>query len=180
MKPILIVGLSIISLIIPAEPIIIRDDTVKVDVTVTHFEPIKTTKYKKLVNKTTIAEKPHTEPSMQSGGEKAVYIFLIKHFTKAQAAGIMGNLRQEHNYQTSGDGIAQWTGNRKARLLGMSNPYSLNTQLNFMLIEMKEMNLKLPDNVVGATLTFQNQFERCGDCKQSQRIRYAQDIYNRY
>lgn len=92
----------------------------------------------------------------------------------------MGNLQQEHGFQTSGDGLAQWNGGRKARLMAMPNPYSLETQLNFLVMEMSESSLNLPDDVVGATQVFQNQFERCGQCNEIARINYAYAILGRH
>jgi len=118
--------------------------------------------------------------SIQSDNENAVWNYLIQRFTRNQTAGIMGNLQQEHGFQTSGDGLAQWTGGRKSRLLGMDNPYSLETQLNFLIVELNESGLVLPDDLVGATRTFQNQFERCGQCNEVGRINYAYEILARH
>lgn len=117
--------------------------------------------------------------------ESIVWSYLISQgFTKNQTAGIMGNLQQEHNFQTSGDGLAQWTAGRKARLMAMPEPYSLNTQLNFLMIELNETGIgnkiKSNDDLISATLIFQNQFERCGVCAQNNRISYAQAILARY
>jgi len=110
--------------------------------------------------------------------EQAVWDFLIVRFTRNQTAGIMGNLQQEHGFQTSGDGLAQWTGGRKSNLMSMENPYSLSTQLSFMVSEMS--NINLPDDVTAATRIFQNQFERCGDCNEARRIEYAYAILGRH
>lgn len=116
-----------------------------------------------------------------SDNEKIVWDFLIAQgFTREQTAGIMGNLQQEHNFQTTGDGLAQWTGSRKTRLLAMPNPYNLETQLNFLVMEMRESGITLPSDVVGATRVFQNQFERCGACNEIARIRYAKEILARH
>jgi hypothetical protein len=135
------------------------------------------------VLKTPVREKPSPASvgsNDSSSNEKAAWSFLIARYSRNQTAGIMGNLRQEHNFQTSGDGLAQWIGGRRARLHTMANPYSLNTQLNFLVIEMKEMGLVLPNTVEGATIAFQNKFERCGRCMQSQRVQYAYDILARH
>lgn len=116
--------------------------------------------------------------------ENIVWDFLIKQgFTRNQTAGIMGNLQQEHGFQTSGDGLAQWMGGRKERLMSMANPYSLQTQLQFLMIELNEGcgdSIKATNDVVQATLIFQNNFERCGNCMQVNRIRYANDILRRH
>jgi hypothetical protein len=115
-----------------------------------------------------------------TNNETTVWEFLITRYTRNQTAGIMGNLQQEHGFQTSGDGLAQWNGGRKARLLAMPDPYSLETQLNFLVIEMNESSLGLPDDVVGATRIFQDQFERCGVCNEPARINYAYSILERH
>lgn len=94
----------------------------------------------------------------------------------------MGNLQQEHGFQTSGDGLAQWNGGRKARLMAMPNPYSLETQLQFLVTELNESNLVLPDNLEQATVLFQNSFERCDPryCNEASRINYAHAVLARY
>lgn len=131
-----------------------------------------------------VAQKPKTHHTGRVGSpsenENIAWSFLVARYTRNQTAGIMGNLRQEHNFQTSGDGIAQWMGGRKARLMAMDNPYSIHTQLNFLVIEMKEMGLVLPNTVEGATIAFQDKFERCGVCMEAQRIRYAHEILARH
>jgi hypothetical protein len=130
-----------------------------------------------------VIEKPKVAVSTRTtsgNNEQLVWAYLIQRYTRNQTAGIMGNLQQEHNFQTSGDGLAQWNGGRKARLLAMPNPYSLETQLSFLDIELRESGLVLPDDVVGATVVFQNQFERCGVCNEPARINYAYAILGRY
>ena len=62
--------------------------------------------------------------------------------SSAQIAGIIGNLRQE-NYNLDPTitgktyGIVQWRGDRQTNLKKWSNPTSINTQLNFLLHEIK-------------------------------------------
>ena len=118
------------------------------------------------------------------GNENVVWDFLIgQGFSRNQTAGIMGNLQQEHSFRTDGDGLAQWMGGRKARLMAMSSPYSLQTQLQFLMIELNEGcggSIRATNDVISATLIFQNQFERCGNCMQDYRIRYAHEILGRH
>lgn len=98
----------------------------------------------------------------------------------------MGNLRQEHNYQTSGDGLAQWTDGRRARLLARANPYELSTQLDYLMEELNgdyayvRDEIKATDSVYQATIIFQNKFERCGICMQDNRVRYAWEVFNKF
>jgi len=122
----------------------------------------------------------YNAPVQATGNENIVWDFLITRYTRNQTAGIMGNLQQEHNFQTSGDGLAQWNGGRKARLMAMPDPYNIYTQLNFLVMEMNESGLILPDDVVGSTRTFQNQFERCGVCNEIARINYAYAILEKH
>lgn len=119
--------------------------------------------------------------------------FISKGFTPNQTAGIMGNLQQEHNFSTSdvpgGLGIAQWMGGRRSNLLAKPAPFELTTQLDFIMeefqaprtLENKAYNLiKSSDNLVSSTIAFQNFYERCGNCKQPQRIQYAINILGRF
>jgi hypothetical protein len=117
-----------------------------------------------------------------------VWNYLLDYgFTEEQAAGVMGNLRQEHGYQTSGAGLAQWMGGRKARLMRMSSPYSLKTQLDFMVKVELEGNyahvlnsLKKCETIESATLVFMRQYERPGIPATRKRIAYAYEAYNAY
>jgi hypothetical protein len=117
-----------------------------------------------------------------------VWNYLIEAgFSDKQAAGIMGNLRQEHGFQTSGDGLAQWMGGRRARLMRMSKPYSLKTQLNFLVnVELAgsyshvKRALLACDTVAEATTVFCNKYERPGIPAMGKRQAYARDIYNIY
>lgn len=119
--------------------------------------------------------------------ENIVWTFLTNNgFTRFQAAGIMGNLMQEHHFETSdvagGMGIAQWTAERRARLLSYSHPENIYTQLQFLLDELNGPYANVGNairgtsTVEGAVYTFQNQFERCGVCMSGQRLQYAYDI----
>lgn len=106
-------------------------------------------------------------------------------FSREQTAGIMGNLQQEHHFQTSGDGLAQWIGNRKANLMARPNPYDINTQLDFLMEELNGPYIAVKQKIFAssltdATLAFQNGFERCGLCMESNRLQYASDILGRH
>lgn len=132
---------------------------------------------------------PATPAPVPQDNETIVWNYLIAHgFTRNQTAGIMGNLQQEHNFNTDGDGLAQWTGGRKANLMSRANPYDINTQLDFLIYEFKSNEIAAYtsilnyDTVESATISFQNQFERCNPayCMQSQRIAYAYAILQRH
>lgn len=118
-----------------------------------------------------------------SENESITWNFLIANgFSREQTAGIMGNLMQEHGFQTSGDGLAQWTGSRKARLMSMPDPYSIQTQLDFLMSELNggysraKAKILASTTVEGATVAFQNDFERCGVCVEGRRIQFAYNI----
>lgn len=113
--------------------------------------------------------------------------FINQGYTPEQTAGIMGNLMQEHGLQTDGDGIAQWLGGRLEGLLQRGDPYSLQTQLDYIIYELNnnesEANiyLKSSTTIEEATINFQNKYERCNPywCMQYQRINYAYGFYNK-
>lgn len=108
--------------------------------------------------------------------------FIANGFTREQTAGIMGNLMQEHRFNTTGDGLAQWTGSRKAALLARPDPYNIYTQLQFLMDELNGGYRSVRDairssgSVVDAVVIFQNKFEKCGICAESNRIQYAFNI----
>lgn len=118
-----------------------------------------------------------------SENESITWDFLTdKGLTREQAAGIMGNLMQEHKFNTSGDGLAQWSGSRKAALMSLPNPDSIYTQLDFLWMELSGSYIKALNSirdsttVEGAVIAFQNQYERCGYCREDLRIQYAYNI----
>ena len=115
--------------------------------------------------------------------ESITWSFLIgQGFSREQTAGIMGNLKQEHGFNTTGDGLAQWTGARKAALLARDDPYNIYTQLDFLMYELNgpyrsvQASIRAAVSVEDATIIFQNKFERCGLCVQDRRIQYSYDI----
>ncbi len=163
----------------------------KIDELQKQIEALKVSREnKKLLIASAHAEAPKVAPvppvSVSGGNnETIVWNFLIgQGCSRNQTAGIMGTLQQEHGFQTSGDGLAQWIGGRKARLMSMSDPYSIKTQLRFLIIELNESYIgdaiKSTNDVVSATRIFQNQFERCGDCREHTRIKYANEILGRH
>jgi uncharacterized protein YabE (DUF348 family) len=117
--------------------------------------------------------------------ENITWDYLIsKGFSRIQAAGIMGNLMQEHHFNTDGDGLAQWTGGRKAKLINTygDNYQNIYSQLDFLMSELDggyngvRDNIKATGSLSDSVRIFQNQFERCGVCMEDQRISYAQQI----
>lgn len=124
-----------------------------------------------------------------SENETIIWNFLrAQGFSRIQTAGIMGNLQQEHQFNTTdvtgGLGIAQWTLDRRTDLINKypdsyTNIYS---QLAFL---MEELNgtyyrardaIMATDNLDTAVVAFQEKFEGCGVCKESQRKEYARTI----
>lgn len=131
-------------------------------------------------------------PPEPPSNEVRIWNFLISQgFTREQTAGIMGNLQQEHKFQTSderpnGLGIAQWVGNRANELEAKGDYLNLDIQLNFLMEELNGVEhvagtaIRNSVGVEGATVTFQNKFERCGVCMEGQRIQYAYDVLARH
>ncbi len=124
----------------------------------------------------------YTTPSQN---ESITWAFLIdKGLTREQTAGIMGNLKQEHGFQTSGDGLAQWTGSRLSRLQTMypDSSTTIQSQLDYLWYELSGpyskvlANIRAQTTVEGAVVVFQNQYERCGVCVENRRIQFAYDI----
>ncbi|NTW61448.1 hypothetical protein HGB24_02040, partial [Candidatus Saccharibacteria bacterium] len=119
--------------------------------------------------------------------ENITWDFLIQQgFSRLQTAGIMGNLMQEHRFNTSdsagGYGIVQWTGSRRTALMALPYPDNIYTQLNFLMSELNggyagvRDAIKASTTLEDATIIFQNRFERCGICRQDLRLQYASDI----
>lgn len=120
-----------------------------------------------------------------SENESITWDYLIDHgFSRVQAAGIMGNLMQEHRFRTDGDGLAQWIGSRRANLYSRSEPNNIYTQLDFMMHELDtgyayvRNAIKSSDSLGEVVRLFQDQFERCNPsyCMYNQRLVYARDI----
>ena len=142
----------------------------------------------------TIENKPHATYEPMSvvpiNARDFVWSYLSKHFTREQTAGIMGNLRQEHNFNTSdvagGLGIAQWIGGRRARLMTKPNYNTLTGQLDYLMEELNGSEsaagsaIRSARTVEEATVAFESLFERCGDCRTGTRIQYAYGILASY
>jgi hypothetical protein len=138
--------------------------------------------------------------------EHTAYTFFVgkglKHY---QAAGIVGNLIQESSVNPGavqfgggpGRGIAQWSvGGRwdadhddNAHWFASNhkeNMWSLSSQLQFVWYELETFpgyglhELKSSSNVTQATIAFQDRFEGCGQCDQSKRISYAEQVLKAY
>lgn len=126
----------------------------------------------------------------KSSEQVAWEFFISKGFTAEQTAGIMGNLKQEHNFKTSdvpgGLGIAQWMGARRERLIQRGSHLDLNSQLNFIIEEFETTEsaayrgVKASSTVEQSTIAFQNLYERCGKCMQDTRIQFALNMYYNY
>jgi hypothetical protein len=143
----------------------------------------------------------YSELSLSSNEHTAFNFFVAKGLSKSQSAGIVGNLIQESNViPTSvqfgggpGRGIAQWSvGGRwdhdrddnvawYAGAHGL-NRWALGTQLDFTWYELESFggyglaSLRAASNVTEATIVFQDRFEGCGTCEESQRIAYAKEV----
>jgi hypothetical protein len=141
--------------------------------------------------KAVVAPQKAVEPAPvpTSNNETIVWNYLTESgFTRNQRAGIMGNLKQEHNFQTSGDGLAQWNGSRRTKLMNDPNWQALDTQLKFLMRELKGPyigvynQIKATEDVATIVAIFQDQFEKCDFryCMQAQRTAYAQDILARH
>ncbi len=128
------------------------------------------------------AKGTYTTPTQN---EQISWGFLFaKGLTREQVAGIMGNLMQEHRFNTTGDGLAQWTGSRQAKLRAMypDSFTTIQSQLDYLWYELTGPYAKVlsgiqaQSTVEGAVRVFQNQYERCGVCVEGLRIQYAYDI----
>jgi len=145
------------------------------------------------------------EQALTSNEKTAYQFFIGKGLTHAQAAGVVGNLIQESSVLPNavqygggpGRGIAQWSvGGRwnndyhdnvvwYAGTHGGS-PWSLQTQLDFIWYELQTFSryglarLRAAGNLTDAVVAFQDDFEACGTCAQSTRIKYAQQVLAAY
>jgi MYXO-CTERM domain-containing protein len=154
--------------------------------------------------KTGTSEAPLDQPFLFTNDKACYDYFVGKGLTNFQAAGIVGNLDQESGTDPNavqqggpGRGIAQWSvggrwdtdsGDNAVAYANQTgqNVWSLNLQLDFIWYELTNFSgyglgaLKASTNVTDATVAFQNDFEGCGTCIQTQRIAYAQAVLNAY
>jgi hypothetical protein len=152
------------------------------------------------------AEETATNTDPLTSNEKAAYEFFVgKGLKNYQAAGIVGNLIQESSVSPTvseygggpGRGIAQWSAGGRwdtdhddnARWYASKegeSVYSLNLQLQFVWYELTTFSgyglseLRSSSNVSQATVAFQDRFEGCGTCDQSNRISYAEQVLKAY
>jgi hypothetical protein len=145
-----------------------------------------------------------SEAALSNPQETAFNFFVSKGLTKIQAAGIVGNLIQESSVNPAavepggpGRGIAQWSvGGRwdtshddnatwYASVNGESRA-ALTTQLGFIWYELDTVggfglsNLRAATTISAATIAFENDYEICGDCDQTNRIDYAESVLANY
>lgn len=147
-----------------------------------------------------------TTSSDVSSSEHTAYDFFVgKGLKSFQAAAIVGNLEQESDVDPTaieygggpGRGIAQWsTGGRwnsdhddnmvwYASVHG-ENEWSLTPQLDFIWYELETYSayglseLRSSADVSEATYVFQDRFEECGECDQSNRLAYAKAVLAAY
>jgi uncharacterized protein YabE (DUF348 family) len=125
--------------------------------------------------------------------------FRAQGFSLAGTAGLMGNLMQEHGFQTSGTknglGLAQWTGGRRTNLEQIPNYLDIYVQLDYLMSELNRYSelktlLSTTDSIYDAVVTFQSVFERCRLCSrvdasgklipEGRRLPYAEAIFDRY
>lgn len=130
-------------------------------------------------------------PSQLGNNETIAWNHLIASgFTREQTAGIMGNLQQEHGFKTDdvpgGLGIAQWMGGRRAALMAKGDYTNINVQLAFLVEELNgsesraKAAILASSSVEQSTMAFSSLFERCGVCRNEQRIQYGYQILGRH
>lgn len=141
-----------------------------------------------------ISTPENTNPVKTSSLDNETIIWnrlIAEGYTREQTAGIMGNLQQEHNFKTddhpNGLGIAQWMGGRRAALMARGDYTNINVQLDHLIHELNTTESAAKAAIVasgleGATVAFQNKFERCNPvyCHLNQRLNYAYAILERH
>jgi len=142
------------------------------------------------------------ESALFANDQISFNFFVSKGLTPVQAAGIVGNLDQESGDSPTavqaggpGRGVAQWSvggrwdtsaGDNENAYVGAGNIWNLNSQLDFIWYELKTFpgyglaDLQSQTTVSGATISFMTKFEICGACNSTQRVAYAQAVYNAY
>ena len=140
-----------------------------------------------------------------SSNEHTAYSFFVeKGLSQIQSAAIVGNLMQESGVSPTiaqsggpGRGIAQWSvGGRWDRLSGDNlhsfaashggSMTSLSTQLAFIWFELQNFpaygleRLQNAATLSSAVVAFQTDFEVCGACDQSKRVKDAQSVLDAF
>jgi hypothetical protein len=129
----------------------------------------------------------------KSNSEVAFDFFRQRGLTKAQSAGIVGNLVQESNVNPKADqaggpgkGVAQWSSPGRWDSLEKyarnhhTSPWALNTQLWFIWHELTAVpafglhELRGAKTVAAATRVFERKYEICGECNEPRRVAEAQ------
>ncbi len=154
----------------------------------------------------TSTEDTATNEDALSGNEKAAYEYFVgKGLKNYQAAAIVGNLIQESSVVPTvaqfgggpGRGIAQWSvggrwdhdgGDNVAWFAAAHNEsrWALQTQLDFTWYELTHFSgyglseLKAAGNISSATIAFQDRFEGCGQCDESNRIHDAEQVLSSF
>jgi hypothetical protein len=146
-----------------------------------------------------------TEQDLSSNQKAAFQYFVARGLTKRQSAGIVGNLIQESSVNPTaiefgggpGRGIAQWSVGGRWNAshhdnvtwyasLNKETRWALHTQLAFTWYELHTVGgygitaLRKATTIRGATLDFERDFEKCGQCDESKRISYATQVYNAF
>jgi hypothetical protein len=146
-----------------------------------------------------------TEQDLSSNQKAAFQYFVARGLTKRQSAGIVGNLIQESSVNPKaiefgggpGRGIAQWSVGGRWNAshhdnvtwyasLHNESRWALNTQLAFTWYELHTVGgygitaLRKTTTIRAATLAFERDFEKCGQCDESKRISYATQVYNAF
>ena len=112
-----------------------------------------------------------------------------EYMDEVHIAAIMGNIMQENRFRTEETGITagicQWEGPRKVELLKKSEPFSLQTQVDFIFEEFETTEwsarraFEEETDIAGATQVFCIKFERAGTPQEDRRIGYALVFYAR-
>jgi hypothetical protein len=182
---------------VPESPVVHAEAVVshepqKASQPVTQEETVITTPTEETTPPPVVVPAPVIPPTpVVNDNESIIWNYLIgQGFTREQTAGIMGNLQQEHNFNTSdvagGLGIAQWIGNRRLNLINKGNYLDINVQLDYLMEELNgtENNAKQAilhaQTPAAATVAFSSRFERCGVCMDDKRITYAFQILGRH
>lgn len=144
-----------------------------------------------------------TQDALTNNQKVAFDFFVAKGLTKRQSAGIVGNLIQESSVNPKaiefgggpGRGIAQWsTGGRwntshDDNVTWYANKHNrsrwaLGTQLDFVWYELASVGgyglgpIRKATTIAAATIAFENDFEKCGQCDQARRIAYARQVFH--
>ncbi len=135
--------------------------------------------------------------------EKVFNFFVSKGFSKEQAAGILGNLKQESGVNPASDnpaakggggGIAQWEGPRWSGPNGLlafakkaGKPWQdLGVQLNFIMFELENVEkramtmIKAAKTVKDAVIAWELGYERAGIPVLGNRLKYGEEIFKQY